>query len=291
MNPEKNSRLRDLINKPGLVVAPGCHDGVSARIIQKLGFDVAYMGGNGTMASLLGMPDIGLGTATEMVTRAHYLAECIDIPLMCDADTGYGNLNNVWRTVRDYESAGVSGIHIEDQTSPKRCGAMEGVTVIPVEEVCEKIKIAAKARRDSNFLIIARTDCFKTLGIDEVVRRCKAFQQAGADVLMPENLLEKKDLLKVTTSIDHTPVLYDVCEFTRGQIYSNHELLEMGFKIVIHPLASILMHAKTMMNLYKQYRDTGSTAALFEQDLFMDRLEYQDLVGFSYEMDIRSRLD
>jgi len=290
MDVKKNARLRELLNKPGIVVAPGCHDGIGARIIQKAGFEVAYMGGNCTMSSLLGKPDIGLGTATEMINRAHYLAECIDIPLFCDADTGYGNLNNVFRTVRDYEAAGVSGIHIEDQTSPKKCGAMEGVTVVPVEEICEKIQIAAAARKDPNFLIIARTDAFNTMGIDEVVRRCKAFQQAGADVLMPENLLEKKDLMKVTTSINNIPVLYDVCEFTRGQIYSNQELQDMGFKMVIHPLASILMHARTMMRLYTHYKEHGTTAELFEQDAFMDRLEYQDLVGYAEEMNIRSLL-
>jgi len=290
MNIAKNARLRELLAKPGIVVAPGCHDGVGARIIQKLGFDVCYMGGNGTMASILGMPDIGLGTATEMITRAHYLAECIDIPLVCDSDTGYGNLNNVWRTVRDYEAAGVSGIHIEDQPTPKKCGAMSGVTVIPLEEICEKIQIARQARRDPNFLIIARTDSFNTLGIDEVVRRCKAYQQAGADMVMPENMIEKKDLLKVTTSINNIPVLYDVAEFSSTQIYSDKELEEMGFKMVIHPLASILMYAQTIMGLYKHYKEYGTTAELYQRGAFMPRREYQDLVGYAEAMSIRDLL-
>ena len=120
MDVKKNARLRELISQPGIVVAPGCHDGLTARLIQQNGFQVAYMGGNGTMASYLGIPDIGLGTATEMVTRARYLADILDIPLVCDADTGYGDVSSVVRTVRAYEAAGVSGIHLEDQVMPKK---------------------------------------------------------------------------------------------------------------------------------------------------------------------------
>ncbi len=287
MDIKKNARLRELINKPGLIVAPGCHDGIGAKIIEKLGFEVAYMGGNGTMSSLLGKPDIGLGTATEMVMRAGYLAECIDIPLVCDADTGYGNINNVFRTVRSYEAAGVSGIHIEDQTMPKKCGAMEGVTVVPIEEVCEKIKIAKLARKDDNFVIIARTDCFNTLGIDEVIRRCKLYEEAGADIIMPENLIEKEDMLKVTGAITNTPLLADVCEFTLHQIYSDQELYDMGYKMVIHPLASVLMQAKMLSELYGHYKEHGSTLELAKKGLFMSREEYQELVGYSYEMNLR----
>ena len=275
MDVKKNARLRELMERPGLIAAPGCHDGIGARIIQKLGFDVCYMGGNGTMSSYLGRPDIGLGTATEMITRARYLAECIDIPLICDADTGYGNLNNVWRTVRDYEAAGVSGIHIEDQTMPKKCGAMEGV----------------KARKDPNFMIIARTDCFRTLGTDEVIRRCNMMADAGADMVMPENLILKEDMLKVTNGIKNCPILADVCEFTTGQIYSDEELLAMGYKLVIHPLASVLFEARALTELYTYYKEHGTTLGLAEQGLFMPRPEYQDLVGYSQEMGIRSLLD
>lgn len=291
MDVTKNARLRELLSKPGLVVAPGCHDGVGARIIQKLGFEVAYMGGNGTMGSLLGKPDIGLGTATEMVTRAGYLAECIDIPLVCDADTGYGNINNVFRTVRAYEAAGVSGIHIEDQTMPKKCGAMQGVTVVPIEEICDKIRIALKARKDPNFLIIARTDSFNTMGKDEVIRRCKMFEQAGADMVMPENLIEKEDMLKVTTAINNVPILADVCEFTTHQIYSDKELKDMGYKMVIHPLMSILCEAKILMRLYSHYKENGTTMELAKEGMFMPRPEYQDLVGYSDEMSIRRLID
>lgn len=298
MDIKKNARLRELISQPGIVVAPGCHDGLTARLIQQNDFQVAYMGGNGTMASYLGIPDIGLGTATEMVTRARYLADILDIPLVCDADTGYGDVSSVVRTVRAYEAAGVSGIHLEDQVMPKKCGAMEGVQVVPVEEICAKIRAALEARRDPNFMIIARTDCFNTLGIDASIERCKRFWDAGADMLMPENFVTREDVTRVARELvsykspyrDDTPVvLYDVCEFTEGQIFSNQELEEMGYKFVIHPLASILHEARTMNNLYKEYKEKGSTMDLFKQGIFENRQVYQDILGYSEAMALREK--
>lgn len=298
MDVKKNARLRELISQPGIVVAPGCHDGLTARLIQQNGFQVAYMGGNGTMASYLGIPDIGLGTATEMVTRARYLADILDIPLVCDADTGYGDVSSVVRTVRAYEAAGVSGIHLEDQVMPKKCGAMEGVQVVPVEEICAKIRAALEARKDPNFMIIARTDCFNTLGIDASIERCKRFWDAGADMLMPEIFVTREDVARVARELvnykspyrDDTPVvLYDVCEFTEGQIFSNQELEEMGYKFVIHPLASILHEARTMNNLYKEYKEKGTTMDLFKQGIFENRQVYQDILGYSEAMALREK--
>ncbi len=298
MDIKKNARLRELISQPGIVVAPGCHDGLTARLIQQNGFQVAYMGGNGTMASYLGIPDIGLGTATEMVTRARYLADILDIPLVCDADTGYGDVSSVVRTVRAYEAAGVSGIHLEDQVMPKKCGAMEGVQVVPVEEICAKIRAALEARRDPNFMIIARTDCFNTLGIDASIERCKRFWDAGADMLMPENFVTREDVARVARELvsykspyrEDTPVvLYDVCEFTEGQIFSDQELEEMGYKFVIHPLASILHEARTMNRLYSEYKKKGSTMDLFKEDIFEKRQVYQDILGYSEAMALREK--
>lgn len=131
MNPTKNKLLRDMLNTPGLIVAPGCYDCITARLIQETGFKVAYAGGNSMMGSLLGVPDLGIGTMNDMVQRVHQISNSIDIPLICDADAGYGNINNVWYAVREFEAAGVSGIHIEDQKMPKRCGAMAGVEIEP----------------------------------------------------------------------------------------------------------------------------------------------------------------
>ena len=191
----KKRKLRELMNKPGIKVAPGVCDAIGARLVEKAGFDVCYMTGNGAMASMLGKPDIGLGTMTEMVQRAHNLAACINIPLISDADTGYGGLNNVKRTVEEFEAAGVSAIHIEDQASPKKCGAMEGVKVVPIEEMSEKIRIAVRSRKDPDFLIIARSDSRKVLGFEESLRRAKAFAEAGADVVYVEMLESREEIL------------------------------------------------------------------------------------------------
>ena len=298
MDVKKNARLRELISQPGIVVAPGCHDGLTARLVQQNGFQVCYMGGNGTMASYLGIPDIGLGTATEMITRARYLAEVLDIPLVCDADTGYGDVSSVVRTVREYEAAGVSGIHFEDQVMPKKCGSMGGVQVVPVEEICAKIKAALEARRDPNFIIIARTDCFNTLGIDEAIDRCKKFWDVGADMLMPENFTKRKDVERVARELvnykspyrdDKPIVLYDVCEFEEGRIFSNQELEEMGYKFVIHPLASILHEAYTMNEFYKEYKATGNTKSMYQRGIFEKQQVYQDILGYSDAMALREK--
>lgn len=298
MDVKKNARLRELINQPGIVVAPGCHDGLTARLVQQNGFQVCYMGGNGTTASYLGIPDIGLGTATEMITRARYLAEVLDIPLVCDADTGYGDVSSVVRTVREYEAAGVSGIHFEDQVMPKKCGSMGGVQVVPVEEICAKIKAALEARRDPNFMIIARTDCFNTLGIDEAIDRCKKFWDVGADMLMPENFTKREDVERVARELvnykspyrdDKPIVLYDVCEFEEGRIFSDQELEEMGYKFVIHPLASILHEAYTMNEFYKEYKATGNTKSMYQRGIFEKQQVYQDILGYSDAMALREK--
>ena len=298
MDVKKNARLRELISQPGIVVAPGCHDGLTARLVQQNGFQVCYMGGNGTMASYLGIPDIGLGTATEMITRARYLAEILDIPLVCDADTGYGDVSSVVRTVREYEAAGVSGIHFEDQVMPKKCGSMGGVQVVPVEEICAKIKAALEARRDPNFMIIARTDCFNTLGIDEAIDRCKKFWDVGADMLMPENFTKREDVERVARELvnykspyrdDKPIVLYDVCEFEEGRIFSDQELEEMGYKFVIHPLASILHEAYTMNEFYKEYKATGNTKSMYQRGIFEKQQVYQDILGYSDAMALREK--
>lgn len=298
MDVKKNARLRELISQPGIVVAPGCHDGLTARLVQQNGFQVCYMGGNGTMASYLGIPDIGLGTATEMITRARYLAEVLDIPLVCDADTGYGDVSSVVRTVREYEAAGVSGIHFEDQVMPKKCGSMGGVQVVPVEEICAKIKAALEARRDPNFMIIARTDCFNTLGIDEAIDRCKKLWDVGADMLMPENFTKRKDVERVARELvnykspyrdDKPIVLYDVCEFEEGRIFSDQELEEMGYKFVIHPLASILHEAYTMNEFYKEYKATGNTKSMYQRGIFEKQQVYQDILGYSDAMALREK--
>src|SRR6187402_3582022 len=189
-----------------MIVAPGIYDAYGARFVEQAGFEAVYMTGNGVSASLLGRPDVGLIDLTLFAAHAHRAAACIDIPLICDADTGYGNAVNVRHTVREFESAGVAAIHIEDQVAPKRCGHLPGSRpVISLEEHAGKIEAAAAARRDPDFLIIARTDAATGLGLDEAIRRGQAYRKAGADVVFVELKSSPRiveELKRVTGEID-----------------------------------------------------------------------------------------
>src|SRR5258705_13204586 len=177
------TRLRQMLAAPGLIVAPGAYDGFSARLIEAAGFSLVYMTGAGPAASHLGQPDLGLATLTEMANHAGHLASCVSLPVVADADTGYGNVLNVVRTVREYEKAGVAGLHIEDQVAPKKCGHIAGKQVIPTEEVCDKIRAASEYRTDPDFVIIARTDARAVTSLDDAMDTGNRYAQACADTL------------------------------------------------------------------------------------------------------------
>src|SRR5919106_2071464 len=180
-------KLRQRLTEGPMIVAPGIYDAYGARFVEQAGFEAVYMTGNGVSASLLGRPDVGLIDLTLLSQHAHRAAACVDIPLICDADTGYGNAVNVRRTVEEFEAAGVAAIHLEDQVSPKRCGHMPGSRpVVEMEEHVGKIEAAVAARRHPDFIIIARTDAAAGQGLDEAIRRGKAYAQAGADVVFVE---------------------------------------------------------------------------------------------------------
>ena len=187
-------RLRELLARPEPLVAPGAYDALSARLVEQAGFDVVYMTGFGTTASLAGRPDVGLLTGTEMVDNARRIAAAVDVPVIADADTGYGNAINVVRTVQAYEQAGVAGIHLEDQVMPKKCGHMSGKAVIPADEMAGKIRAAVEARRDPDFLLIARTDAAAVEGLAAAIDRGRAYADAGADVLFVEAPTSEDDI-------------------------------------------------------------------------------------------------
>mgnify|MGYP000346598232 CR=1 FL=1 len=180
-----STHLRALLKQPGMLIAPGAYDGITARIIEQAGFPLVYMTGAGTSASL-GFPDYGLVTMSEMVENAGILARSVKLPVISDADTGYGNELNVTRTVREFESRYVAGIHIEDQVAPKRCGHLDGKEIEPLDKYVSKIRAAVAARRDPDFLIIARTDCRASMGFEEAIRRANASLEAGADMVFVE---------------------------------------------------------------------------------------------------------
>ena len=213
--PTPRQILRKRLTEGPMIVAPGIYDAYGARFVEQAGFEAVYMTGNGVSASLLGRPDVGLVDLTLIANHAHRVAACVDIPLICDADTGYGNAVNVRHTVAEFEAAGVAAIHLEDQVAPKRCGHLPGSRpVVEMEEHVGKIEAAIAARRDPDFIVIARTDAAAGLGLDEAIRRGKAYRKAGADVVFVElksspNMIE--ELKRVTGEID-APCLLNVEE-------------------------------------------------------------------------------
>ena len=235
---EARQRLRERLSAGPMIVAPGIYDAYGARFVEQAGFEAVYMTGNGVSASLLGRPDVGLVDLTLFAAHAHHAAACVNIPLICDADTGYGNAVNVRHTVQEFEAAGVAAIHLEDQASPKRSGHLPGSRpVVEMREHVGKIEAAIAARRDPDFVIIARTDAAAGHGLDEAIRRGKAYRAAGADVVFVElkgspNILE--ELARVTQEIN-APCLVNVEEAGKVGDLAAAELERLGFRLAIYP--------------------------------------------------------
>ena len=244
------TRLRRLLAGPDLLVAPGAYDGLSARLIAQAGFPAVYMTGFGTAASVLGQPDVGLLTMSEMVARASALASVVgDVPLIADADTGYGNPLNVQRTIREYERAGVAGLHIEDQVWPKKCGHMEGKQVIAMEEMVQKVRAAVDARQDPDFVIIARTDANAVNGLEDALQRGRAYRDAGADVIFIEAPRSIEELQAIAQAFTDTPLLFNWAESGKTPLLSLPEIQTLGFKLVIFPVSLLFAATHAMLEL------------------------------------------
>ena len=235
------TRLRELLERQEPLLMPFTYDGFTARIAEEAGFDAVYMSGFGTSMSK-GMPDVGLLTQTEMVANASYIAQAVSVPVVADADTGYGNAISAGRTVREYERAGVAGVHIEDQVSPKRCGFFEGKQVIPMEEATQKIRAAVEARRDPGFVVIARTDALTVNGWDDVERRCRAYREAGADMVFVDGVGDLDALKTYAARLSGLPRMYN------GELPAA-EVRRLGFKVHIHrgPVFALYPIIKEMM--------------------------------------------
>ena len=285
---DKNITLRKMLSEPSVIVAPGVYDVLGARIVERMGFRACYMTGNGIAASHLGLPDIGLAGMDEMTRMVRNISSRICIPLISDADNCYGELNSTWRAVRAFEAAGTSAIHIEDQISPKRCGAMKGVRLHSEEEAVEKIRIALKARTDPDFLIIARTDARRVYGLEEAIRRARAFAEAGADVVFVEQLESLREIRQVVDGVAIAPVMYDILEETKALAFSIDEVAEQGAKIIIFALSSILFVTKQLERLYNEIKKSGTTKGLFDEMAPLH--DYEDILGLSEENNIRDRL-
>ncbi|MFZ4530824.1 MAG: isocitrate lyase/PEP mutase family protein [Alsobacter sp.] len=269
--------LAERLKQPGLVVAPGVYDGITARIADAMGFDVLYMTGFGAVASHLGLPDAGLATYTDMVSRVGMIAGITKTPLIADGDTGYGGLLNVEHTVRGYEAAGASGIQLEDQEFPKKCGHTPGRKVIPLADAARKIKVAVQARRSKDFLIIARTDARTAHGLDEALRRGEAFAKAGADIIFIESP-ESVEEMRAITAAFHQPLLANMVEGGRTPVLSKAELEALGYKIGLFPGSGFLAAGAALRAVYQHLHDRGSTAD-FKGDIH-DFTKFTHLMGF-----------
>lgn len=275
-------RLRRRLTEGPLIVAPGIYDAYGARFVEQAGFEAVYMTGNGVSASLLGRPDVGLVDLTLFAAHAHRAAGCVDIPLICDADTGYGNAVNVRHTVQEFEAAGVSAIHIEDQVSPKRCGHLPGSRpVVAMKEHVGKIEAAVAARRDDDFIIIARTDAAAGLGLDEAIRRGKAYREAGADVVFVE-LKSRDDIIKqlkrVTSEID-APCLVNVEEGGTLGEFTASQLEELGFRLAIYPGLARYAAGYGIREALGVLKRDGSTKQA--RDRMLSFREYNEALGLS----------
>lgn len=278
-------QMRELFEKNGFVVAPGAHDALTAKIIAYLGFDAVYMTGYGQSASELGQPDVGLMTQTEMAMRASNIVEASGIPVVADADTGFGNAVNVQRTIREYEKAGVAVIQLEDQVMPKKCGHMTGRQVVPMEEMVGKIQAAVDART-TDMMIMARTDARTVYGIDEAIKRGLAYKEAGADIIFIESPESEEEMKLINKTIPGL-TLANMVEGGRTPIFKNDELKEFGYNLVIYPTASTYVTTKAMIDLWEGLKRDGTT--ITQLDKMVPFAQFNELMGLQKIRDIEHK--
>ncbi len=280
------STLRELLAGPDLVMAPGVADALNARLVAREGFKVIYMTGSGTTASRLGMPDIGLLTMTEMVDNAGRIADASGLPVIADADTGYGGPINVQRTTRAYERAGVAGIHIEDQQWPKRCGHLQGKTLIPAAEMAAKVRAATDAREDKDFVVIARTDALSVEGFEQALDRGRLYEEAGADMIFIEAPNTPDQLAAVPRSF-RVPTLFNMASSGKTPFLSAQEIQKLGFKVVIYPNFMLLAAVTAAQGVLRELKKTGSIAGLANK--ITTFTELFDLVGMREVQELEQR--
>lgn len=279
-------RLRQLIrDKAGLVV-PGAYDALSAKLIERAGFPAVYMTGYGTSASRLGLPDLGFAGLAEMADHARNLAAAVRVPLIADADTGYGNALSVRRTVTMYESAGVAALHIEDQVAPKRCGHLSGHQVISRGEFAGKIRAAVEARTDPDLLIIARTDAISAVDFDEALRRGETAAKAGADVLFIEAPRSEEQVERIARAFE-TPLLYNYAPGGRSPLLPFTRLRDLRFAIILLPVDTLLVGARAIAEFLREVKKGDDVLRL--TDRYLPFQDFNDLIGVTAHMELAER--
>ena len=254
----KGSLRRQIRSRNSIIVMPGVFDALSARIAQHVRFDAMFQTGYGSSASLLGMPDFGFLNAGETVDNARRIIRAVDLPVIVDADTGYGNPLSVWRLVRDLESMGAAGIFLEDQVWPKRCGHMQGKSIIPTNDYILKLEAALDARRNKDFIIVARTDARASRGLDEAINRGKTYFKAGADVIFIEAPTSTKELSRIANEID-APLVANMIEEGVTPTLSAKQLFQMGYNVALFPLSALYAATYAILKVFSELKKTGTT--------------------------------
>jgi methylisocitrate lyase len=257
---------------------PGVFNALTAKLAERLGFAAVYLSGGALSAGWAGVPDIGLLTMNEFAAQAAVLARATTLPVLCDADTGFGAAIHVERTVRLYEEAGAAGLHLEDQEMPKRCGHLSGKTVVDVDTMIAKIRAAVAARRDPDFVIVARTDARSVEGFDAAVARARAYHEAGADMIFPEALESADEFGRFADAI-LVPKLANMTEFGRSPLLSFGELAELGYDAVVYPLTALRVAMHSVEQMLTALRDQGTQRPWL--DRMQTRAELYDLLGYS----------
>ncbi len=277
----KSTMLRRAIEQ-GCVMMPGAFNAATARLVERAGFQAVYVSGAGLANATAGVPDIGLLTLTEVAQLAGYIADAVRIPALGDADTGFGGLENVARTVHTFERAGLAGMHLEDQTFPKRCGHLAGKELVPLEEMIARINAAVQARRDVDFLLVVRTDARSVEGLDAAVRRAQDYVQAGADAIFPEALESAQEFREFAGRV-RAPLLANMTEFGRSPLLSARQLGAMGYRMVIFPLTAFRVSMKAAERCLRDLKRRGTQRSWL--DHMQSRRELYDLLGYDPSAD------
>ena len=279
-------KIRAALSAKGVLVMPGIYDCLSARIATRAGFEVIFITGYSLSASLLGEPDFGLLTQSEMLQAAQRICSVTPLPVIVDADTGYGNAINVIRTVKELIHAGAAGMFLEDQVWPKRCGHMKGKEVVPLDEYLRKLDAAIDARAENDLYIVARTDARQALGLEEAIRRGVAFKEAGADAVFIEAPQSKEEMRAIAGSVPG-PLVANMIERGVTPTMGPEELKELGFQLIVWPLSPIYACAQALKDVYSSLRRAGTTAEMIDRLISFD--EFHEIIGLSekYALDAK----
>ncbi len=257
------------MEKPGIVVMPGAFNAATAKLIEQSGFEAAYITGAGLINGVTGFPDINLLSMAEVTQFAGYIADAVEIPVICDADTGYGEALQVMRTIQRFEQVGVAGVHLEDQVAPKRCGHLEGKQLISIEAMQAKIAAAISARQNPAFLVIARVDARGVTGLDDAIKRAQAYEEAGADMIFPEALQSEEEFAQFSKVLN-IPLLANMTEFGKSPYLSAQDFDALGYKIVIFPMTAFRVMMKAAQDALMELKQTGT------QKGFLDRMQTRE---------------